>query len=176
MNEWWCRVAFEGAVEPRLLEDIIDVMAPAYASASTHENDLRTVVSFTLSATTMRQAVDDALKRARAAVRSVGLRGQPVAIDVKPWADSEAELAKPFVPPLAGVAEVATMLGVSKQRVSTLASEHKDFPRPVAQLAAGPVWPVDWIERFNERWTRRRTGRPAKAPEPGATGPQRTVA
>lgn len=40
---------------------------------------------------------------------------------------------------LVGVAEVATMLGVTRTRVSQLAKTD-GFPTPVANLAAGPVW------------------------------------
>jgi len=41
---------------------------------------------------------------------------------------------------LMGVAEVCALLGVSKQRVDQLVRTHLDFPRPVAQLAAGRIW------------------------------------
>jgi len=40
---------------------------------------------------------------------------------------------------LAGVREVAELLGVSRQRVSQLA-EKPDFPKPLDRIAAGPVW------------------------------------
>jgi prophage regulatory protein len=52
---------------------------------------------------------------------------------------------------LAGVAEIAELLGVSRQRVDQLVREHDDFPRPIAELAAGRIWIrqeiVDWAER-----------------------------
>ncbi len=51
---------------------------------------------------------------------------------------------------LVGVAEIAEMIGVSKQRVHQLASR-EDFPRPVASLIAGTIWRrddiVDWARR-----------------------------
>jgi predicted DNA-binding transcriptional regulator AlpA len=40
---------------------------------------------------------------------------------------------------LAGLAEVAELLGVSK-RTATRYSLRSDFPEPVARLRAGPVW------------------------------------
>jgi len=48
----------------------------------------------------------------------------------------------PAVPELElmGVAEVCALLGVSKQRVDQLVRTHPDFPRPVAELAAGRIW------------------------------------
>ena len=54
--------------------------------------------------------------------------------------------------------EVAEILGVSRQRASELASS-AGFPRPVANLAAGPVWLLSSINSFNEKWERR-PGRP----------------
>jgi predicted DNA-binding transcriptional regulator AlpA len=48
---------------------------------------------------------------------------------------------------LVGVAEVAEMLGVSRQRVTQLAKT-ASFPRPTVQLAAGPVWESAEIEQW----------------------------
>jgi predicted DNA-binding transcriptional regulator AlpA len=41
---------------------------------------------------------------------------------------------------LVGVAEVAEMLGVSRQRVHAIAATHPEFPEPVAELSAGKIW------------------------------------
>jgi hypothetical protein len=62
--------------------------------------------------------------------------------------------------PLVGLMEVATILGVSKQRVTQLA-RRENFPPPQATLRAGPVWSRSSIESFHERWSRR-SGRPNK--------------
>jgi prophage regulatory protein len=42
-------------------------------------------------------------------------------------------------PKLAGLAEIAGLAGVSRQRAAQLAA-HPDFPEPVQRLAMGPVW------------------------------------
>ena len=60
----------------------------------------------------------------------------------------------------AGVTEVAQMLGVSRQRVMQL-RQRDDFPEPVAELAAGPVWKMFNLQRFVEEWPRK-PGRPKK--------------
>jgi predicted DNA-binding transcriptional regulator AlpA len=49
---------------------------------------------------------------------------------------------------LVGVAEVAQMLGVSRQRVHQIAKSAKDFPKPEAFLSAGKVWSKDKIEAW----------------------------
>ena len=41
---------------------------------------------------------------------------------------------------LVGVAEIAQMLGVTRQRVNAIANTHADFPKPAAVLTAGRIW------------------------------------
>lgn len=57
--------------------------------------------------------------------------------------------------PLAGIAEIAEILGVTKQRVTQLAKAD-GFPKPLDRIASGPVWRRTDIER----WARE-TGRQA---------------
>ena len=64
-------------------------------------------------------------------------------------------------PKLAGLAEVASLAGVSRQRAGQLAS-HPDFPEPVDRLAMGPVWIEADVAKFLA--TERRPGRRAKTP------------
>jgi hypothetical protein len=59
-------------------------------------------------------------------------------------------------PKLAGLAEVASLAGVSRQRAGQYAA-HPDFPAPVARLAMGPVWRESDVLRFLA--TPRRPGR-----------------
>ena len=54
---------------------------------------------------------------------------------------------------LVGVAEIADLLGVSKQRVHQLI-QTESFPKPEANLSAGLIWRRDEIEK----WARK-TGR-----------------
>ncbi len=67
-------------------------------------------------------------------------------------------LELPSLPELVGIAEVAAMLGVTKQRASELAGQ-RNFPPPVVKLAAGPIWAAPTIRAFSENWARR-PGRP----------------
>lgn len=48
---------------------------------------------------------------------------------------------------LVGAAEVADLLGVSRQRVHQLSGQ-PSFPKPVAVLAAGSIWRRIDIERW----------------------------
>ena len=52
---------------------------------------------------------------------------------------------------LVGTAEIAELLGVSRQRVAQLSQESDDFPKPEAELGAGRIWKrgdIDaWVAR-----------------------------
>jgi hypothetical protein len=75
--------------------------------------------------------------------------------------DLERRLEQSNAPELLGLAEVAEELGVSKQRVSELASG-ASFPAPIARLKSGPVWQRSALVRFMRSW-KRAPGRPARA-------------
>jgi hypothetical protein len=51
------------------------------------------------------------------------------------------------IPSLAGLAEVAGLAGVSRQRAGQITA-HPDFPEPVARLAMGPVWLEVDVRKF----------------------------
>ncbi len=63
-------------------------------------------------------------------------------------------------PKLAGLAEIAGLAGVSRQRAAQLAAR-PDFPAPVARLAMGPVWRESDVQKFID--TPRKAGRRPKA-------------
>lgn len=46
----------------------------------------------------------------------------------------------PLVAELVGVAEIAQLVGVSRQRVNEIVRTDPDFPPPEAELAAGRIW------------------------------------
>ncbi|HUR17629.1 MAG TPA: hypothetical protein VMZ51_01675 [Acidimicrobiales bacterium] len=49
---------------------------------------------------------------------------------------------------LVGAAEVAAILGVSRQRVAQLVTSTLDFPSPEVELSAGRIWAREAIERW----------------------------
>jgi predicted DNA-binding transcriptional regulator AlpA len=57
---------------------------------------------------------------------------------------------------LVGVAEIAEMLGVTRQRVNAIVQSHSDFPKPVAELSAGRIW----LRKDVETWARQTGRRP----------------
>jgi predicted DNA-binding transcriptional regulator AlpA len=49
---------------------------------------------------------------------------------------------------LVGVAEIADLLGISRQRVNRIVQTHTDFPSPIAELTAGRIWRQSAIEEW----------------------------
>lgn len=62
--------------------------------------------------------------------------------------------------PVVAAAEVAAMLGLSRQRVTQLTAK-ADFPRPLTTLTVGKVWSYDEVRDWAER-----TGRPVRPISP----------
>lgn len=113
--------------------------------------------------TTLTVTADDVHEAAARAIDAITERvaGDVLAVEVMTTAEHDRRLADR--PTLVGVAEIAEQLGVSKQRVSAL-SQRDDFPRPLAHLAAGPVWRAGDLSTFATGW-RRQPGRPKKLAE-----------
>ena len=62
---------------------------------------------------------------------------------------------------LAGLAEVAELLGISKRSASRY-TRRDDFPVPVARLSTGPVWDAAAVEAWGAEHGPFRRGRPKK--------------
>lgn len=78
---------------------------------------------------------------------------------------AEADALRPDTPELLAATDVAGLLGVSRQRVHQLATDHPQFPAPYARLGSGPIWTRPVIEHFAANWARKpgRPARPARA-------------
>lgn len=56
---------------------------------------------------------------------------------------------------IGGTAEVAAILGCPKQQIHAL-RRRADFPKPVAKIAASPLWNLNDIRQFGTTWVRRK--------------------
>jgi predicted DNA-binding transcriptional regulator AlpA len=61
---------------------------------------------------------------------------------------------------LVGMAEIAEMLGVTRQRVAQLIETYEDFPKPEVELSGGRVWSRTAIETWIASHPDRGPGRP----------------
>lgn len=64
--------------------------------------------------------------------------------------------------PVVGLAEIAELLGVSRQRAVQIVRDHADFPEPVADLASGRVWHRPSVDAWMAAHPDRKPGRPRK--------------
>jgi hypothetical protein len=64
---------------------------------------------------------------------------------------------------LVGMAEIAEMLGVTRQRVAQLIESYDDFPAPEVELTAGRIWSRTAIETWIAAHPDRGSGRREKA-------------
>ena len=114
---------------------------------------------FTITAPDFVSAIEEGRDLVLKASEQAGLPSWSVAhVEATEWTEFERQLIEPTHPDLIGVAELADMLDVSKQRASELARQ-STFPQPIAQLASGPVWLEPTVQRFVSEWERR-PGRP----------------
>lgn len=118
-------------------------------------------VQFSVDAADVGAAMTKALRLWRRAVAAAGLPPWPIVrSELLTAAEQDADLARPQ-PVLVGVSEIAGLLGTTRNRAWQV-TRKPDFPRPLADLAGGPVWALPMVARFLEEWPRRR------GPAPGS--------
>lgn len=148
----------EDTVQP--FSDLAEFLGE-YGAAVSHARG-RYSVRLALEAPSAELAVSEAMKIVGTFGEKAGLPSWPF-VDVRAtaWPEFERSLDAPTFPNVLGVSELAQLLGVSRQRVSELA-RRSHFPKPFAELAAGPIWLEPTIRRFVSEWERR-PGRPRSA-------------
>lgn len=118
----------------------------------------RASATITVDAPTLRQAFQMALGYVQAVTGA-----KPTGVEVLTTEEFDRRVNEPLIPPLIGQVEMATRLGVSRQRVAQLAKERSDFPPEVARTAAGPLY----VEAHFATWSQRER-RPGRPPKEGA--------
>ncbi len=163
MRDWSVEIEIIHKMEPgeQLDAMVVDVLErlQRYAAAASHD-----AVTLSVRLSVEAASADAAMAKAVGALLT-GLRRTGftktvdiIRVEAETAEELEHRLQTEDVPQLAGVAEVARILRVSKQRVSELLKS-RFFPRPIAELEASPVWRSSAIIRFAERW-KRKPGRP----------------
>lgn len=167
MTEW--SVAVTSAI-PAGVEDLDDavgrVLDAAYdhAPAASYSADSLTL-RVALRAGDVQEASTSGLRVCTDALASVDWPADVRDLHVTEWSLFEAGLEGSTYPEVVGITEIAALLGTSRQRASELARSAR-FPAPLADLAAGPIWPKPAVDRFVEEWDRR-PGRPRSKSLPG---------
>jgi predicted DNA-binding transcriptional regulator AlpA len=86
------------------------------------------------------------------------LDGRQIILDIQQGGDEANRMTSHLV----GVSEIATILGVSRQRVHQLIEEAADFPMPEAELSAGKVWSRAAVDAWRASHPERLVGSEAR--------------
>ncbi|MGH2372174.1 MAG: hypothetical protein ACREKA_05175 [Candidatus Methylomirabilales bacterium] len=119
--------------------------------------------SFCLGANSPLRVAESGFRLFRSALEKAGIKAPQYRIsgvEIQNLDELDRSLKESNLGDLMGVAELARILRVSKQRASELA-RIPDFPKPIANLASGPVWKKTAIARHIGSWVRR-PGRPKR--------------
>ncbi len=107
-------------------------------------------------------AIDVGVRIVLKAAESVGLPKWPIirteAVEANTF---YAQLDASNFPDVLGTSEVCAELGVTRQRLHQL-RKFRDFPAPVIELAATPLWVRSTVDSFLAGWERK-SGHPSKA-------------
>ncbi|MGV9803087.1 hypothetical protein ACWDTP_34035 [Mycobacterium sp. NPDC003449] len=156
-------------IAPGLSEDRrLDIVEELSANAVYDSETGKLVLTFEVTGATLRQAADEALRTAGAAVGT-----KPTRIRIMPTEDFIAELSAPGAQDLVGLREIAAQFGVSSQRahqitqIETMPDGQPGFPEPVSRLASGPIFTKASVDAFAERWEPFRVKRGGGFPRKG---------
>lgn len=159
-------VIIETVTDRDLTEDQVDTIALTASGSAAYNSAGRSLrLVLRCDAPTMPDAIAEALGMADRAARAAGFAySERDELRVLPHARLESETFRPSVPRagLAGTAEAAEILGVTRQRIAEIRKTHAGFPQPVEELSATPVWDRAQVEQFARGWDRS-PGRPRKA-------------
>jgi hypothetical protein len=158
MISWNVELEYSAAdADSAKLEDLADHLAAEGAACGIGRRKIS--VTLVVEASTLSEALVAGITQMSASLARAKVSAKIVAARVLSPDELERELATTPIPQLVGVAEVANLLKVSRQRASELAQSAM-FPPPVARLSAGPIWLRSSIVAFAKAWDRRPGRRP----------------
>ena len=158
-HQWYADAEFELNRELDTTEviEIVDHFSEFGAVTESHQGSSLLGVSIEIEAT---DAIDAFTKFQTFADKfAEHVSGASVVeVNVMTEEQKEKELAKPLLPEVAGLSEVAELANVSKQRANSLV-KNKSFPEPITELASGKIWWKPAVAQWVDNWTRT-PGRP----------------
>lgn len=128
---------------------------PVLVLAEVVDGSYRYAMTVHVEETTVRKAIASGLRLVE------GARIAPaLAVEAQRQDDLVRQLERTTVPQLVGNADIADMLGVTRQRAAQLA-DVDGFPPAVMTIKAGPLRVRDQVEDWARTWNRK-AGRPKK--------------
>lgn len=160
MTDWHVSIEYDGLISEDQGTELVE-RAGQFVVVTLDGERNRTRASLGVEASTLRQATDEAWRRARQITAGI-VTGQPVALRIITDAELAAELERPAVPDLVDTAAARELLGINTQQRMSEIEQREDFPEPVAVVSGGRrIYTRASIEAFGQRWDRR-PGRPRK--------------
>lgn len=169
MTDWTVRVDWtrDDAPDEAELEQLMDTLAGLHVVLNFERTDdvVHVYATATVEAVSLRDAINTMLEAVETAagVEADGL-------EVLRAAEFERQLNRPNLPELVGLADIAEMLGVSRQRAAQIA-EKPDFPPTVMQLRSGPMR----VRRQVQRWATNRNPKPGRPRQNREAEPDRQL-
>ena len=169
LKNWWSvliEARSDSAAESLALDDErLDYLVDAVAA----DDGIVAAGDYRYSVRLSVEALDplDALERGKdvfcKAAANAGLPDWPIVrLETMTHDEQDDELATPVLPELLGTGEVAAVLGVSRQRLAEIRRAKPDFPPPLVDLSATPVWARAAVTSWSDSWDRR-PGRPKRS-------------
>jgi hypothetical protein len=162
---WAVTLEYEGTVP---VDDLLDALVGHGATIAAGDRRWSVTLSVHDDVPAPKAAMLALTYVQRAAARCLGTAapalGQMITMSAITFAEQDRLLDEPAFPKLVGIAEIAELLGVSRQRASELQTR-PGFPAAVAKLKSGPVWRKGDLSRFADTWERK-SGRPRRAELP----------
>lgn len=151
----WTHVGLNESEADELLEALADVLPVLVVDDEEPGHSTRYTLTVHLEEPTVRQAIALALRRVEDATgqRAVG-------VEALSMHEVRRRLATSNIPDLVGNADIADMLGVTRQRAGQIVVI-PGFPPAVMTIKAGPLRVREQVEDWAQSW-RRKSGRPAK--------------
>lgn len=159
-RRWNASIEYDGAITDDQGVELVGRDAD-FPIVTVNRDAGRTRVSIGVEASTLRKAVDEAWRQARALTDGI-VTGEPVSIRVVSDEQLAEELLNPPLPALVDSAGAREILGVTTQPQMYQLERRPDFPAPVAELSGGRrVYVRAAVEAFGSTWERK-PGRPRK--------------
>ncbi|MGO2521224.1 MAG: hypothetical protein ACTH8F_13970 [Microbacterium sp.] len=158
---WHARLdwASTASTTPDTLASLLDELTDHSPAGSLGHDGLSGSVMLALEASSLDDALAQALAAGRDALQQHVPTGDVIGVEVRDGDALDRELEQPVFPDVVGYAEIAEISGVSRQRARAF-TKIDGFPAPVIVTAQGPLMARAAVERWLE--TRNtRPGRPA---------------
>lgn len=158
MTQWMTALDFTTPnFTPDKSLDLMETLGTYGAATAIYPDETGGSITLAIDADNPMSALEQAIRLVEQQLPDMTI----TSVEAKPWEQMVKENAEPTFPPVVSCKEIATMVGVTRQR----AREFRDipsFPKPILETSLGPFF----LKTAVEKWAatrNRKAGRPRKA-------------